>query len=60
VADVKELDAALVAAGWNAEFVLYPGTPHAFYADYRPSYRPEAARDAWRRCVAWFRKYLMT
>ena len=58
VADVKEMEAALKAAGKTAEFVLYPGAPHAFFADYRPSYRPEAARDAWVRCVAWFNKYL--
>ncbi len=58
VADVREMEAALKAAGKTAEFVLYPGAPHAFFADYRPSYRPDAARDAWRRCVAWFNKYL--
>jgi carboxymethylenebutenolidase len=57
-ADVREMEAALKAAGKTAEFVLYPGAPHAFYADYRPSYRPEAARDAWDRCLAWFEKYL--
>ena len=57
-ADVKEMEAALKAAGKTAEFVLYPGAPHAFYADYRPSYRAEAAKDAWGRCVAWFDKYL--
>jgi carboxymethylenebutenolidase len=58
VADVKEMEAALKAAGKTDEFVLYPGAPHAFFADYRPSYRPEAAKDAWRRCLAWFNKYL--
>jgi carboxymethylenebutenolidase len=58
VADVKEMEAALKAAGKTAEFVIYPGAPHAFYADYRPSYRAEAAKDAWARCVAWFNKYL--
>jgi carboxymethylenebutenolidase len=58
VADVKELEASLKAAGKTAEFVLYPGAPHAFFADYRPSYRTEPARDAWGRCLAWFNKYL--
>jgi carboxymethylenebutenolidase len=57
-ADVKEMEAALKAAGKTAEFILYPGAPHAFYADYRPSFRAEAARDAWVRCVDWFNKYL--
>jgi len=56
--DVREMEAALKAAGKTAEFVLYPGAPHAFFADYRPSYRPEAAKDAWNRCVTWFRRYL--
>lgn len=58
VADVKEMEVSLKAAGKTAEFVIYPGAPHAFFADYRPSYRPEAAKDAWGRCVAWFNKYL--
>lgn len=58
VSDVKEMESALKAAGKTAEFVLYPGTPHAFNADYRESYRPAAAKDAWSRCVAWFDKYL--
>lgn len=57
-ADVKEMEAALKTAGKTAEFVLYPGAPHAFFADYRPSYRPDAAKDAWDRCLAWLRKYL--
>ena len=56
--DVKEMEAALKAAGRTAEFVVYPGAPHAFNADYRQSFRPEAAKDAWARCVAWFNKYL--
>ncbi|MGE5800386.1 MAG: dienelactone hydrolase family protein [Syntrophaceae bacterium] len=58
VADVRTLEAVLKAAGRTAEFVIYPGAPHAFFADYRPSYRAEAARDAWGRCIAWFNKYL--
>jgi carboxymethylenebutenolidase len=58
VADVKEMEASLKAAGKTVEFVIYPGAPHAFFADYRPSYRAEAAKDAWGRSVAWFNKYL--
>jgi len=56
--DVKEMEAALKAAGKTAEFILYPGAPHAFNADYRQSYRAEVAKDAWTRCGAWFTKYL--
>jgi carboxymethylenebutenolidase len=57
-ADVREMEAALKASGTTTEFVLYPEAPHAFFADYRPSFRPEAAADAWRRCLTWFNKYL--
>ena len=55
VADVKAMEAALKAADKTAEFIIYPGAPHAFFADYRPSYRAEAAKDAWSRCIAWFK-----
>jgi len=58
VADVSAMEAALKAAGKTSEFVIYPAAPHAFFADYRPSYRSEAARDAWGRCLAWFNRYL--
>jgi carboxymethylenebutenolidase len=58
VADVKEMETALKAAGKTAEFVLYPDAPHAFHADYRPSYRENAAKDAWARCLAFFNTYL--
>ena len=57
-ADVKEMEAALKAAGKTNEFILYPDAPHAFHADYRPSYRENAAKDAWARCLAWFKQYL--
>ena len=53
---LAQLRAALKAAGnARSKIVIYPGTPHAFHADYRPSYRKEAAEDGWRRCVAWFK-----
>lgn len=58
VADVREMESAMKAAGKTAEFVIYPGAPHAFFADYRPSYRAEAAKDGWGRCIAWFNGYL--
>ena len=35
---------------------IYPGTPHAFHADYRESYRPGPAQDGWEKCIAWFKK----
>lgn len=56
---VDKMRAALKAAGnTRSEIVTYPDTPHAFHADYRPSYRKEQADDAWKRLQAWFKKYL--
>ncbi len=42
----------------NAEFVIYPGAGHGFFADYRPSYNAAAAADAWKRCTGFFDKTL--
>jgi carboxymethylenebutenolidase len=42
----------------NVEIVIYPGAGHAFFADYRPSYNAAAAADAWKRCTAFFDKWL--
>jgi carboxymethylenebutenolidase len=50
------MEAALKADGKTAEFHI-TGAPHGFVADYRPSYRKEAAEDAWNRMTAWFKKY---
>ena len=57
VAQVEAMKAALAAANKPAEFHVYPGAPHGFEADYRPSYRKEAAEDAWNQMQSWFRKY---
>ncbi|MEA2944846.1 MAG: carboxymethylenebutenolidase, partial [Alphaproteobacteria bacterium] len=57
VAQVEAMKAALQAAGKTAEFKIYPGAPHGFHADYRASYRKEAAEDAWNQMQAWFKKY---
>ena len=43
------------AASKASQFVVYPDAPHAFHADYRPSYRKEAAEDGFKRCLAWFK-----
>ena len=54
---VETMKAALAAgsaAAKKSEFVIYPDAPHAFHADYRPSYRKAAADDGWKRCLAWF------
>ncbi len=57
VAQIEEMKAKLKAAHKPAEIVIYPDTPHGFNADYRPSYRPEAAKDGWRRMLAWFKRH---
>ena len=54
---IDEMKAALKSAGKTAEFKIYPGAPHGFHADYRPSYRKDAAEDAWQRMAAWFEKW---
>ncbi|HCL85175.1 MAG TPA: carboxymethylenebutenolidase, partial [Comamonadaceae bacterium] len=49
---VEQMKAALAkgsAAAQGSQFVVYPDAPHAFHADYRPSFRKEAAEDGWRR-----------
>ena len=43
------------AAAKKSEIHTYPDMPHAFNADYRPSYRKEAAEDGWKRALAWFK-----
>lgn len=43
------------AAAKKSEIVTYPDTPHAFNADYRPSYRKDQADDGWKRAIAWFK-----
>jgi carboxymethylenebutenolidase len=53
-ADVDRIRAALKSGTSASEIVVYPGAQHAFFADYRPSYDPEAAEDGWTRLRAWF------
>jgi carboxymethylenebutenolidase len=43
-------------ASQASRFIVYDGAPHAFHADYRPSYRAEAAKDGWTQCLAWFKQ----
>jgi carboxymethylenebutenolidase len=57
VAQVEAMKAALAENKKTAEFKIYPGAPHGFHADYRPSYRQDAAEDAWNQLQAWFKKY---
>ena len=57
---VDKMKAALSSGSPQAkasEFVVYPDAPHAFHADYRASYRKEAAEDGWKRALAWFKTH---
>ena len=61
---VNEMKDALAAAGTRgntaargSEFVVYPDAPHAFHADYRPSYRKAAADDGFKRAIDWFKTH---
>jgi len=57
---VEKMKAALAAgnaASRGSQIVVYPDVPHAFHADYRPSYRKAAAEDGWKRCLAWFKAH---
>jgi carboxymethylenebutenolidase len=53
---VEKMFAALKASGnTKSDYKIYPDTPHAFNADYRPSYRKAQAEDAWNKMIAWFK-----
>jgi len=54
---VEKMAAACKAAGKTCEIKVYPDTPHGFNADYRPTYRADAAKDGWAKMLDWFKKY---
>jgi len=61
---INQMKEALAEAGAHgnsaakaSEFVVYQDAPHAFHADYRPSYRKEAAADGFARALAWFKAH---
>jgi carboxymethylenebutenolidase len=54
---VREAARVARAAGKSVDIVVYPDAPHGFHADYRPSYRPDAAEDGWRRMLGFFRSH---
>lgn len=61
VNEMKEALASAAEKGNKAaaatQFVVYPQAPHAFHADYRPSYRKEAAEDGFKRALEWFKTH---
>jgi carboxymethylenebutenolidase len=61
---VNEMKDALAAAADKgnkaakaSQFVVYPQAPHAFHADYRATYRKEAAEDGFKRALEWFKTH---
>lgn len=58
---VFEMRRKLLEAGGEpeerSEIMIFPEAPHGFHADYRASYREQAARDGWRRMLEWFERH---
>ena len=46
------------ASGQEVKVDVYEGAGHAFFADYRPSYRPVPAAKLWDRIVPFFARHL--
>jgi len=56
--DINLLKETLTKYGKVFDVKVYPGAPHAFFNDTRASYRPEAAKDAWKRTLEFYARYL--
>ncbi len=54
---IEKMRTALQVVGNGSEINVYPDAQHGFNADYRPSYNKAAAQDAWKKMLAWFKKY---
>jgi carboxymethylenebutenolidase len=57
IAAMKQDVATGPTAARSSQFIVYPDAPHAFFADYRPSYRKADAEDGWRRAIAFFKDH---
>lgn len=56
VADVDEMRKAVELGKSRSKLILYPEAEHGFHADYRPSYNESAAKEGWKKMLAWFRE----
>ena len=54
---VEQMRDRLKSSSSKSEIIVYPDAPHAFFADYRPSYREKEAVDGWQRLQAWFKQH---
>lgn len=57
VAAMQEALANGSPAARRSKFVVFPDAPHAFLADYRPSYRKAAAEEGWSLTLDWFKTH---
>jgi len=57
VETVRKMRESLKEGNTGSQIIVYPNTPHAFFADYRPSYRKQQAKDGWKRLQAWFKQH---
>ncbi len=57
VETVEQMREALKVSKQKCEIIVYPDTPHGFNADYRPSYRPKQAQEAWQKMLDWFQRH---
>ena len=55
--EVDSMKEALAKAGSKSQIHVYEGAPHAFHADYRPTYRKKPAEDGWKRLLQWLRQH---
>lgn len=54
----ERLREELSRSGQETIVEVYAGAAHAFFADYRPTYRPEPAAKLWERIVPFLAKHL--
>lgn len=54
IESVEAMRTAIAQANRPSEIIVYPEAPHGFHADYRPSYREDAATDGWAKLQEWF------
>ncbi len=54
---VEKMRQILDRGNSGSEIIVYDDAPHAFFADYRPTYRQEAAEDGWKRLLDWFKQH---
>ncbi|MFN6570171.1 dienelactone hydrolase family protein [Dendronalium sp. ChiSLP03b] len=54
---VEQMRDRLQESSSKSKIIVYPDAPHAFFADYRPSYHEKSAKDGWHRLQAWFKQH---